>query len=97
MGNNEIIATNEFKLAVFLKIKQLRRNELATLTYSHVLDVLHFLKWKKKPPQSIHEAINDLMDLSIGEIIATLHTLALINGAQMEKNAIEECWRKLND
>ncbi len=97
MSNNSVIHSNEFKLAVFLKIKQLRRNELTTLTYTHIIKVLHFLKWKKMPPQSIHLAIHDVFDLSIGEIVATLHMLALIDGTQMEENAIEECWRKIND
>lgn len=97
MSNNNVIHSNELKLAVFLKINQLRRNELTTLTYAHVIKVLHFLKWKNKPPHSVHQAINDVMQLSIGEIIATLHTLAIIDGAQIEENAIEECWRKLND
>ena len=40
--------------------------------------------WKVKKPVSINEAINDILQLTIGEILAYLTNEAVIVGSQME-------------
>ncbi len=97
MSRYDVLACSEFKLAMLLKMNQLQREELQTLSYSHILKVLQYLKWDKKKPMFLHEAIHDVFTLEVSEIIASLHLLAVIEGSTRGTDAIDECWRELND
>ncbi len=95
--SNKIIQSNEVQLAIQLKLNQFRRNDLKTVSYEHVKEVLHFIKWNNQPPLCIHQAIDDVIDLSIGDVIATLHTLALIKATQLNNDQIDDFWRDINE
>lgn len=89
MRKDEIINNDEICLAIYLKLSQLKRNKLDTLTYEHILSVLFYQKWNTSLPSSIHVAIKDIMELNAEEIVMSLHTLAMIQGAQTDVGKIE--------
>lgn len=90
MKRDEIVHSDEVKLAIYLKINQLKREQLHSLTYSHVLNVLFFCIWNQKIPTTIHKAVNDVMKLNANDVIVALHTLAMVEGSKMEIDKINE-------
>lgn len=88
MRREELIHNEHIKLAVFLKINQLRREQLNTLTYSHVVKVLFQFKWNQKLPETMNGAVNDIMTLNASDVVAALHTLAIIEGSKMNLDSI---------
>lgn len=90
MRKEEIIRSDEIRLAIYLKLSQLRREKLNTLTYNHILSVLFHQVWNRKLPSSIHIAIRDIMNLKVEEIVMSLHTLAIMQGAQADVEKIDE-------
>lgn len=90
MIKEEIINSEEVRLAIFLKINQIRREQLKSLRYSHIIQMLFRFVWNNSLPKNLNEAINDIMNLNANEIVASLHTLALIDGSQMSMDKIED-------
>lgn len=90
MLKEEIINSEEIRLAIFLKINQMRREELRSLKYTHIIQMLFRFVWNNTLPKNLNEAVNDIMNLKANEIVALLHTLALIDGSNMSKDKIED-------
>ena len=90
MKRESIIYSDDVKLAMLLKINQLKRDNLSSLTYSHILKVLFHCIWNRKEPTSIHEAVNDIMKLNANDVVISLHTLAMIEGSTMGVEKIDE-------
>lgn len=90
MKKDSIVYSDDIKLAIYLKINQLKRENLNSLTYSHILKVLFHCIWQKRLPRSIHEAVNDIMNLNANDIVISLHTLAVIEGSMMGVEKINE-------
>lgn len=90
MNKENIVYSDDIKLAIYLKINQLKRDNLSSLTYNHLLKVLFHCVWDRKKPTSIHEAVNDIMRLNANDIVISLHTLAMIEGSTMGVEKIDE-------
>ena len=90
MKRDSIVYSDDVKLAIYLKINQLKRDNLSSLTYSHLLKVLFHCIWDRRKPSSIHEAVNDIMKLNANDVVISLHTLAMIEGSSMGVEKIEE-------
>lgn len=82
MSGQSEIEDRYLKLAIALKANELKRNQLSSLTYQHVESAL-LAKWKFEKPQSLHDTINQIMQLDANEVVAYLSTQALILGSQM--------------
>lgn len=80
----------QIKLAITLKVNQLKRERLSSLTYQHVESTLFDFVWKHRPPKSVHEAVNDIIALDANEIIAFLSQQAIILGAQMKLHEFDD-------
>ena len=84
MNLSDIIHNPQVKLAISLKHMQLQREELASLTYRQVEEtMIHFI-WKYHKPASLHEAVNDIFELQLGEIVGYLSNQAIVVGSQMK-------------
>lgn len=68
---NEWIQNRNIRLAIALKTNQLRREQLSSLTYQHVESAL-IGKWKFEKVHCLHEAINDIFDLTANDIVVYL-------------------------
>lgn len=90
MNRDHIVYSDDVKLAIYLKINQLKRENLSSLTYNHLLKVLFNCVWDRKKPNTIHEAVNDIMKLNANEVVISLHTLAMIEGSTMSVDKIDE-------
>lgn len=80
------------KLAIALKANELRR-QLSSLTYEHVESAIENM-WKNKTTLSIHEALDDIMTLTAGDVVAFLSTQAIIIGSRMKLNDFEDMFQK---
>ena len=88
---------NEFdekyiKLAIALKANELRR-QLSSLTYEHVESAIEYA-WSTKKAMSIHEALDDINRLCVGDVVAYLSTQAIILGSRMKLNDFEDMFQK---
>lgn len=89
MKREELVHNDIIHLTIFLKINQLRREQLASLTYSHIVNVLFYIIWDQKLPNTIHEAVDDIMKLEAKDVVTALHTLAMIKGSNMTLDKID--------
>lgn len=59
------------KLTIALKLNQMKRTQLSSLTYDHVESTL-MQQWSLQMPSSIHDAINQIMKLHANDVVASL-------------------------
>ena len=90
MNYEDIVHNPQVKLAISLKHLHLQREELASLTYQQVeATMLHYL-WKYKKPASLHQAVDDIFALQLGEIVGYLSNQAIVVGSQMELDDFQD-------
>ncbi len=72
--------TNE-KLALVIGIKynQIKREVLPNLDVNHFIDYLYNYKWKKESPSSLSEAVTDIMNTNVENMVVYLSSDALVN------------------
>lgn len=87
---DQLVKNSQIQFVLFLKLKQLQRNELSSLTMKHLEDTLDGFVWKFKQPKTLNEAVNDILALQINEIIGFLSQQAIIDGASMELSDLGE-------
>lgn len=69
MSEQSLIDDKYIKLAIALKANELKREQLSSLTYQHVESAL-IGKWKYEKVDSVHDAVNDVMQLSANDVVA---------------------------
>lgn len=74
----ETINIKQLQLAIYLRLGQLKREQLATLTYQNMIDTLFDNVWKDKYPESLSDAVADIMNLDVDKIVAYLSNKAII-------------------
>ncbi|MBR5289377.1 MAG: hypothetical protein IKU28_00075 [Erysipelotrichaceae bacterium] len=74
------ITNRQIQLTIVLKLNQLQRLQYPNLTYDNLVDVLVDLKWKRKIPTSLHEAVNDILTLDADTVIQYMSKQAIIDG-----------------
>lgn len=90
MDAQELKLNKQLRLAITLKTNQLKREQLASLTYQHVESCLIGYKWKHCKSISLNQAINDIMTLSVGEVVAFLSNQAIIIGSQLKVSDFQD-------
>ena len=83
------IKDKNIKLAIALKVHELQRTQLSSLTYQHVESTL-MDRWKLRKPDSLQDAVNDIMHLTAGEVVAFLSSQAIIMGSRMKLNDFDD-------
>lgn len=73
----------QIQFAIALKAAQFRRESLETITNEQVKETLFGFTWSLRQPQTLNEAIDDILKLSISHVVAFLSQQAIIKGAQM--------------
>lgn len=89
MSEQSLIDDKYIKLAIALKANELKREQLSFLTYQHVESAL-IGKWKYEKVDSVHDAVNDVMQLSANDVVAYLSNEAILLGAKMKINDFED-------
>lgn len=76
MQEQQLFQDKYIKLAIALKLNQMKRTQLSSLTYEHVESTL-MQQWKIQMPLSIHEAVNEIMKLHANDVVASLSMQAM--------------------
>ncbi|WP_075876210.1 post-transcriptional regulator [Merdibacter massiliensis] len=87
-----ILQNPYIQLAIHLQLCKLQREQLPSLTYQHIEDTLRGYVWKRKQPQDLQEAVNDILQLKVGEIVAFLTKQVIIMGKSAD---LDEVYRKI--
>ena len=89
MSEQSLIDDKYIKLAIALKANELNREQISSLTYQHVESAL-IGNWKYEKVDSVHDAVNDVMQLSANDVVAYLSNEAILLGAKMKINDFED-------
>ncbi len=84
------LSDNQIQITIALQLQRLQRDALPNLTYENIVDTLKYLKWKKKKPKTLHEAVNDILSLSADEIVQLLSQRAIIDGFKSSFDDFED-------
>jgi len=72
----------QVQIAMTLKLQNIQRTELSTLTYGNLEDFLMASLWKKGVPKSLHEAADEILSISARDIVRFLSAKAIIDGSK---------------
>ena len=59
----------EVQMTMVVKLHQLQREALSTLTYQNLEDYLSHVIWKNKVPKALHVAVNDVMSVTGSDLV----------------------------
>lgn len=83
MENVHFDTTNtEVQMTMVVKLHQLQREALSTLSYQNLEDYLKNVVWKRKVPKALHVAVNDVMRVTGNDIVKYLSRQAIIGGSE---------------
>ena len=70
------------QLAMVIKIQQLQRESLSSLTYKNLEDYLSHVLWKSSLPGSLHEAADQILSVKGEQIVRFLTSQAIKEGSR---------------
>ena len=68
------------QMTMVLKLQQLQRNEMPSLQYENLEDFLAEDLWKDETPYSLHEAADQILNVSASQIVRFLSRKAVTEG-----------------
>ena len=77
-SNNPLI-----QLTMVLKLQQLKRSGLPSLNYRNLEDFLNEKLWHDSLPDTLHEAADQILSVTPGEIVRFLSRKAVIEGGRL--------------
>ena len=92
MSLEDLLEDRFIQLTIYLQLSRLQREQLSSLTYQHLEDTLKGLIWKKQVPPTLHEAVDDILKLKVGEIVAYLTRQVIVQGKTAD---LDEVYRKI--
>ena len=92
MSLEDLLEDRFIQLTIYLQLSRLQREQLSSLTYQHLEDTLKGLIWKKQVPLTLHEAVDDILKLKVGEIVAYLTRQVIVQGKTAD---LDEVYRKI--
>ncbi|MBQ9048744.1 MAG: hypothetical protein IJ120_12680 [Solobacterium sp.] len=72
----------EVQMTMVVKLHQLQRENLSTLTYRNLEDYLNESLWKAELPTSLHAAVNDILSVTANDIVKFLSRQAMTRGGR---------------
>ena len=72
------------QLTMVLKLQQLKRDELPSLSYENLEDFLTEKLWAVRLPSTLHEAADDILNVQANEIVRWLSKRAIIDGSRTQ-------------
>ena len=92
MSLEDLLEDRFIQLTIYLQLSRLQREQLSSLTYQHLEDTLRGFTWKRRQPQDLQEAVNDILHVNVGEIVAYLTKQVVIMGKSAD---LDEVYRKI--
>ena len=77
----------QVKVLILLKLHQLQREELSSLTYQNMVDYLIKKCWKEHFPESLSEIADQVLAVRAEEIVSFLSYQAIVEG---KKNSLND-------
>ena len=71
------------QLTMVIKIQQLQRESLSSLTYKNLEDYLSSVLWKSNLPGSLHEAADQILSVKGEQIVRFLTSQAIKEGSRV--------------
>lgn len=71
---------NQLKVAIYLKLEKLRRENNPNLAFENIEDTLVHYIWKEQLPLHLSVAIEDIMNLSSEQIVQFMAYQAVVDG-----------------
>lgn len=72
------------QLTMVLKLQQLKRSGLPSLKYSNLEEYVNEKLWLNQHPRSLHQAADEILAVSIQEMIRFLAKKAITDGAALK-------------
>jgi hypothetical protein len=69
------------QLTMVLKLQQLKRGGMPSLTYDNLEDYISGKLWLKQTPDSLHKAADEILSIDAQEIIRFLSRQAIVEGS----------------
>lgn len=88
-----VLADPNIQLIIYLKLHELKREKLPSLRYSHIVDYLRLLKWRKKGPVSFNQATNDIMSIQADQVVSFLANQAIIEASRQHLDDYNDLMR----
>ncbi len=79
----------EVQIAFITKLNRLQQNDLPLLTQENLERVIEEI-WIKKPPKTLHEALNDILSLTADKVIQKLSLQAILDGEKQGLSDFED-------
>ena len=73
------IKNSRIQLTIIIKVYQLQKEGLDNIDSSFIEDYLTLVKWRKEKPETLHEAVNDILSINGDNIVRFLSTRAIID------------------
>ena len=80
----------DVQMVMVLKLQQLQRDELPTLTYEQLERYLMESLWVYRKPMALHEACQDVLHINASDVVVFLTKNAIIDGAKMDLSDFED-------
>lgn len=72
------------QMVIVLKLQQLNSTAIPSLRYENLEDYLHLSLWRAKCPFSLHEAVNDVLNIKPNDIIRFMAQEAIYHASNKE-------------
>lgn len=76
------VENTEVQLLIVIKLQQLQRSGMPTLTYKNLEDYLSKMRWVRKSPKTLHEVADDILSIQCNEVIRYLTHQAIVEGSK---------------
>ena len=73
------IGDSRIQLTILLKVYQIQKSGLDNVDSVFIEDYLNSVKWRREKPETLHEAVNDILSISGDSIVRYLSTRAIID------------------
>ncbi len=78
------VNNTQIQMVMVIKLNQLKRVSLPTLTYGNLEDFLMEKLWVKSFPKSLHEATDEILHIEANDIVKFLSKKAIQDGSRMK-------------
>ncbi|MBP3892010.1 MAG: hypothetical protein J6D29_07535 [Solobacterium sp.] len=76
------ILNTEIQMAMVVKLQQLQREDLSTITYQDLEDYLQYDLWRLHTPRYLHEGVKDILNVTASDIIKFLSRQTIVKSSE---------------
>jgi len=70
---------SQIRIVLLLKLNQLKREELPTLSYQNLVDYLFSVRWRNAIPETLNDITTDIMAIKAEEVVSYLSVQAIVD------------------